>query len=122
MAGVVPGGARSGATLAIGDPLRALFAFIASTFVPLMVQNAAAYDAARAAGETRFNEWAFNRNRALYDGELHGQPFRAVVKTFQVRVWRDLRAAWAALDGEARSRIRRVLPDMQVWEEDSTAD
>ena len=31
-------------------------------------------------------------------------------KTFQVRAWRDLRAAWSALDAEARSRVRQVLP------------
>ena len=109
--------APGGSTLALGDALRPLLAFIASTFVPLMRQNAAAWEAARAAGETRFNEWAFDRNRALYDGVLHDQPFRAVVKTFQVRVWRDLRAAWAALDAESRNRIRRVLPNTQVWDE-----
>lgn len=115
-------GVRDGAhvgsrgALGLGDALRPLLTFIDSSFVPLMAQNAAAYEAACAAGETRFNEWAFDRGRAVYDGVLHGQPFRSVVKTFQVRVWRDLRAAWAALDGESRARVRRLLPHTEAWE------
>jgi hypothetical protein len=47
---------------------------------------------------------AFDAGRALYDGRLLGQPFRSVVKTFQVRVWRELLVAWAALpDVDQRS-------------------
>lgn len=105
------GGHAAGAgPLALADALRPLLELIDHTFVPLMAQNEAAYEAARAAGETRFNEPAFDRGRTLYDGVLLGRPFRAGVKTFQVRVWRDLRAAWTALDAEARDRVRQVLP------------
>jgi glutathione S-transferase len=96
--------------LVLADALRPLLALVDRTFVPLMAQNEAAYEKARAAGETRFNESAFNRGRALYDGVLLGQPFRAGAKTFQVRVWRELRAAWTALDAEARTRVRQLLP------------
>ena len=96
--------------LALADTLRPLLELVDRTFAPLMAQNEAAYEAARTAGETRFNEWAFDHGRALYDGVLLGHPFRAVVKTFPVRVWRDLRAAWSALDAEARARVRHVLP------------
>ncbi|MEO8602441.1 MAG: glutathione S-transferase C-terminal domain-containing protein [bacterium] len=96
--------------LALNDCLRPLLELLDRTFAPLMAQNEAAYDAARAAGQTRFNEPAFDRREALYDGTLLGQPFRSVVKTFQVRVWRDLRAAWSALDDPARQRARRVMP------------
>jgi glutathione S-transferase len=102
--------ATSAGPLALGEALRPLLGLVDRTFAPFMAQNEAAYEAARAAGETRFNEWAFDRGRALYDGVLLGHPFRAVAKTFQVRVWRDLRAAWTALDAEARSRVRQVLP------------
>jgi hypothetical protein len=91
--------------LALHDSLRPLLRIVAETFVPLMRQNEAAYAAARAAGETLFNERAFDRGRALYDGELRGHRFRAVVKTFQVRVWRDLRQAWQALREPDRRRI-----------------
>ncbi len=89
--------------------LAGLVAVIARTFVPLMQQNERAYEEARARGETLFNERAFDRGRALYDGTLLGKPFRSVVKTFQVRVWRDLRAAWGALGVEARERVRPVV-------------
>jgi glutathione S-transferase len=96
--------------LVVSTRLRSLLDAISRTFVPLMVQNAAAYDAALGRGETLFNERAFDRGRALYDGALLGCPFRAVVKTFQVRVWRELCGAWRALDDEARSALLRVLP------------
>lgn len=99
-----------GGALVLSTRLRGLLDVISRTFVPLMVQNEAAYDAARAAGETLFNEAAFDRGRAIYQGMLLGRPFRAVVKTFQVRVWRELRDAWAMLDEPSRAQLRRVLP------------
>jgi hypothetical protein len=100
---------RAGA-LGLSTRLRGLLDAVSRTFVPLMMQNEAAYDAARAAGETLFNEAAFDRRRAIYQGTLLGLPFRAVVKTFQVRVWRELRDAWAMLDERSRAQLRRVLP------------
>ena len=39
------------------------------------------------------------------------RPFRSVVKTFQVRVWRDLRDAWRGLAATDRAAVGRVLPD-----------
>jgi hypothetical protein len=71
------------------------------TFIPLMKQNAAAFrpDAART------NEAAFDAGEQLYDGNLMGYPFRAVCKTFQVRVWRDLCQQWARLDDDSRRRL-----------------
>jgi len=97
--------AGSRGALALHDSLHPLLRIVAETFVPLMRQNEAAYERARAAGETLFNEQAFDRGRALYDGELRGHPFRAVAKTFQVRVWRDLLRVWRGLDEAARRRI-----------------
>jgi glutathione S-transferase len=108
---------RRGA-LSVSTSLRGLLDAITRTFVPLMVQNEAAYAAARAAGECLFNEAAFERGHALYDGTLLGCPFRAVVKTFQVRIWRELRAAWAALDTQARIPLLRVLPPGGPFSED----
>lgn len=89
--------------------LEGLFAFIGETFVPLMRQNARAHAQAVARGERLFNERAFDARRALYDGELLGRPFRSVVKTFQVRVWREIEAAWAALGSEERGRLGSVV-------------
>ena len=110
--GAIRDGAHVGSrgALTLSPRLRGLFDAIGNTFVPLMVQNDAAYETACAAGETLFNETAFNRGRAIYAGTMLGCPFRSVVKTFQVRVWRELRGAWNALDESARTQLRRVLP------------
>jgi len=101
--------AASAGALEPSDPLRPLLAAIGRTFIPLMRQNEQAFLRAEAAGERLFNERAFNRGRALYDGTLLGHPFRAVVKTFQVQVWRELRAAAGALDPGARARLTDLL-------------
>jgi glutathione S-transferase len=84
------------------DPL---LAEVSRIFVPLMRQNAAAYERHRAAGESRFNEAGFDAGRALYEGELDGRPFRSVAKSFQVRVWRSLLDAWKALPEPGRRRL-----------------
>ena len=91
--------------LRFSPTLKPLLEVIGATFLPLMAQNHAAWEAAVAAGETRFNEAAFDAGRALYDGELRGHPFRAVAKTFQVAVWRDLRQRWAMLPDSARQEL-----------------
>ena len=74
-----------------------------------MRQNEVAYEAARERSETVFNEPAFDQGRALYDGELLGRPFRSVVKTFQVRVWREIKATWGTLPPTARERVAPLL-------------
>ncbi len=101
---------RPDGALALDADLAPLLRWIATTFVPLMRQNHAAWERHRAAGETRFNEAAFDAGRALYDGELLGLPFRSVVKTFQVRVWLDLRRAWQELDADGRARLEALHP------------
>ncbi len=95
------------------EALRPLLEVISDTFVPLMRQNERAYEAVLADGETLFNEAAFDRDRALYDGELRGQAFRHVVKTFQVRTWRDLRTRWTALTSDERLALDRRLPGLE---------
>jgi len=100
--------------LQLSPTLRPLLGIIAASFVPLMRQNAGAYQAARERGESLFNESAFDRGHACYDGELLGRPFRSVAKTFQVRVWRELCEAWDALPEDARGRVARLLPAQGV--------
>jgi hypothetical protein len=95
--------------LRLAPALRPLMGMIATTFMPLMQQNESAYDHALASGETVFNEAAFEQRRALYDGKLLGHPFRSVVKTFQVRVWRELKASWHGLDAQDRETLERDL-------------
>ncbi len=96
--------------LYLSEHLQPLLKIISETFVPLMSQNCAAYERCRERGETLFNEAAFNRGKSLYDGELLGYPFRAVVKDFQVRVWRDLLHAWARLPQEVADVVQNYLP------------
>jgi glutathione S-transferase len=102
-----------GGQLRQSPALEPLLEVIGQTFVPLMEQNEAAFLAAEAAGETLFNERAFDAGRALYDGELLGRPFRAVVKSFQVPVWRELQESFARLPAAGRpalpERIFRAL-------------
>jgi hypothetical protein len=85
--------------------LEPLLRALRETFVALMIQNARAWEEARARGETLFNEAAFDAGRALYDGTLLGRPFRSVVKTFQVRVWHELHEAWARIGDHDRRRV-----------------
>jgi glutathione S-transferase len=92
--------------------LRPLLEIIAETFMPLMRQNTAAWRAAKNRGQTTFNEAAFDRGEALYEGELLGQPFRSVAKSFQVPVWRDLCQAWEALGEAQREQLRALCPQL----------
>lgn len=90
---------------AVHADLAALLAEVCRVYLPLMQQNAAALRGFRIAGETRFNEYAFNRDCCLYDGELAGTPFRAVAKTFQAKTWRGVCDAWNALSEADRRRL-----------------
>ena len=98
---------RAQASLEMTDALLPLLDCIHRTFIPLMQQNAAAFrpDAPRT------NEAAFEACEQLYDGELMGHPFRAVCKTFQVRVWHDLCSQWAQLDDGSRRRLAALGVD-----------
>lgn len=102
----------------VNDDLKPILAWCCRYFVPLMQQNERAYRRYIAEGETLFNEAAFDRDRALYDGALASQPFRAVVKTFQVKVWRDLLAQWHQLDDSARRQVHALLPPGTRLEQD----
>jgi len=93
------------AGLVVSPRLRHLLEEISRTFVPLMQQNEAAYEHHLARGCTRFNEAAFDRNEALYDGHIVGHRFRSVAKTFQVAVWRKLRAQWGTLGLSERAAL-----------------
>jgi glutathione S-transferase len=103
-------GHRADGVLALGSVHAPLLAWISTTFVPLMQQNHDAWQRHRCAGETRFNEAGFDAGRSLYDGVLLGRPFRSVAKTFQVRVWQDLRMAWDQLSAADRARIAAQMP------------
>lgn len=91
--------------LSLSPLLAALLDVFIDTFAPLMRANEAAYERLKNASAMSFNEKAFDAGVSLYDGELLGEPYRSVVKTFHVRVWRELRGEWASLGSEARGRV-----------------
>ncbi len=105
----------SDGSLALSPHLSPLLDIILRTFAPLMRQNEAAYERARRQGETMFNEPAFDRARALYDGELLGRPFRSVAKSFQVRAWRELVAAWENLGPGDQREVISALGSRPAW-------
>lgn len=112
---------RDGEIRSVGETrltcaLQPLLDIIMQTFVPLMVQNANAYQQACSSGQSLFNEAAFDRDLALYDGTLLGYPFRSVVKTFQVRVWRDLCRSWRKLGPGEQDVLRARLPNFQLFD------
>ena len=96
--------------------LKPLLDIIMQTYSSLMVQNSSAYDAYKKGGQNVFNEKAFEQRKALYDGELMGRPFRSVVKTFQVRVWRDICDTWGALRIEERDALKLFVTDWELFE------
>lgn len=99
----------------IDSALQPLLAEIARIHLPLMQQNAAAHARLKAAGQRRFNEAAFDRGEALYDGVLEGQPYRSVAKSFQARSWRDCRARWQALPKTAQDRLAALMPSCEAF-------
>ena len=96
-----------------GENLNPLLDCIGETFTPLMRQNAAAYREAIRRGQSLFNEAAFDRGEALYDGSLLGMPYRAVAKSFQVTVWQQLCNDWLLLGDDDRQALRARFPQLQ---------
>ncbi|MFT5483758.1 MAG: glutathione S-transferase [Halieaceae bacterium] len=98
--------------LSLSESLQPLLKIISDTLVPLMQQNEAAYCAALKRGQTLFNEAAFDKGEALYDGSLLDMPFRAVVKTFQIPVWRDVCGTWAELGENDRVQLQLMFSSL----------
>ena len=96
--------------------LKPLLDIVMQTYSSLMVQNSRAYDSYKRGGQTVFNEKAFDQRKALYDGELMGLPFRSVVKTFQVRVWRDICDMWGGLNVEDQDSLKSFIPQWELFE------
>jgi len=103
----------SAGKLSTTNTLVPLLQCIAETFIPLMQQNESAYEDAVSRGQHIFNETAFDRGEALYDGNLMGLPFRSVVKSFQVVTWRELCEQWRALNDSARQELSVQYPLLQ---------
>ncbi len=66
-------GLGSPGALQLNHALRPLLGSIATTFIPLMRQNARAYQAARECGESLFNERAFDSRACLLRRRAPGE-------------------------------------------------
>lgn len=100
----------SSGKLSMTGTLTPLLQCIAETYIPLMQLNEAAYEDGVSQGQQLFNEAAFDRGEALYDGSLMGLPFRSVAKSFQVVTWRELCDQWRILDDHAREELAVQFP------------
>jgi glutathione S-transferase len=83
---------------------------ISRIFYPLMQQNEDAYIKHKAAGETQFNETAFWLGKSLYQGELDGQAFTAVAKSFQVKTWQQIKQSWQQLAADQQAQLIAKYP------------
>lgn len=97
------------ATLHFNPKLENLINILMGTYGALMVQNERAYEAALASGQSDFNEAAFDLNKGMYDGKLRGYPFRTVIKSFQVRTWREVKAHWQSLDADCANQLKQHI-------------
>ena len=102
---------KTHARFIVSPLLKPLLAEVCRMHVPLMQQNLGAYEKAGFSSAHECNAAAFNAGKALYDGELDGQPFRAVIKSFQVDVWRDCRKRWLKLSTSEQQSVTDLLPD-----------
>lgn len=109
-------GQNKNSPLTLSEELFDLLNLVMGTFSALMVQNEQAYEQALTKGETVFNEAAFDAGKALYDGHLMGYKFRTVVKTFQVRVWRELKQHWSQLPDAHREQLAQRLQATELFE------
>lgn len=101
-------------TADLQDPLlKPLLAEIVRIYYPLMRQNEAAYHQHKQAGETLFNEAAFWQGRGIFSGNLDGHEFKSVVKTFQVKVWRNLKDKWQALPTDSKAVLLQCFPNLE---------
>ena len=103
-------------SLDISPRLDNLLNILMGTYGALMVQNERAFEHAQALGQTGFNETAFDNGEALYDGKLRGYPFRTVIKTFQVRPWRELKQQWHALNESNKALVKQHMQLTELFE------
>ncbi len=107
------GAHNDNAQLKPDETLKPLLDEISRTYYPLMKLNEAAYEEHKAGGETVFNEKAFWKRKSLYSGKVDGHPFTSVVKTFQVKTWRNIKACWQGLDQDDQTDLTNTFPGIK---------
>lgn len=90
----------------LGESQSPLLNWASEAFIPLMKQNAEAYERCPVEEGGPRNEKAYNRGINLFDGELMGHPYRTVVKDFQVKTYREIGKLFEDLTDSDKSRLR----------------
>ncbi|NOY93608.1 MAG: glutathione S-transferase family protein [Deltaproteobacteria bacterium] len=104
---------RRGGALGLHDGLSPLLDLVVTGLVPLLKQNAEAWERASSRGEARRrSQRAFDRGRALYDGELQGHAFRSVAKGSRVDVWQRLKRRAHDLPRHAGDELWTAAPGL----------
>ncbi len=88
-----------------------LLSEINRTFIPLMEQNSTAVVHYKNTNQQFFNEKAFNIGEALYKGEVDGNTFNSVAKTFQHRVWKEIKQHFQELEQSDQQWLIRHCPN-----------
>ncbi len=113
---------ESESNLRISDKLVNFLDIIMNTFVPLMKQNETAYSLYKSQGQTLFNEEAWRKDQALFEGILMGHPFKTVTKTFTVQVWRDLKENWQSLTVNQQASLMERINGLDEFTQDNKQD
>lgn len=94
--------------------LNPLMDLIIRLFSPIMNQNEQAYQKEICKDTRIFNEPAFDKMQSLYTGTVCGYPYKSVIKTFQVEIWRELRTQWFQdLNDDDRKRLQHCFPGLK---------
>ena len=92
------------------DDLQPLLDEIERCYVPLMNDNAEAVERYEAQGISCFNEKAFDKNTAIFGGEIDGKPYQHVAKSFQRKTWRALQNKAQSMTNEDKNWLQLTLP------------
>ena len=103
---------KSDGDVIVNDSLKPLLQEIIRIFYPLMRQNEAAYEKHKKSGETQFNEAAFWQGKSLFHGELDGNPYSSVAKSFQVKTWRQIKQNWNQMGTKDQSDLTDLCPEI----------
>ena len=99
------GSAKLGTDHALGEAQSKLLVWASEAFIPLMSQNAEAYQNCPVEKGGPRNEKAYNRGLNLFEGELMGHPYRTVVKDFQVKTHREILSLFAGLSASDKAKL-----------------
>lgn len=102
----------SNGNLEMDELLTPLISEVSRIYYPLMKHNEKAFLEYTDKGETLFNEKAYWKGKSLYVGEIDGHRFKSVVKTFQVKTWRQIKTQWNNLNSTHQNSLIQLFPNI----------